>query len=93
MAALRELVDPSHILFGSDYPFAPARAVGMEVKALENLRIFDAETLSGIDRGHALALFPRLAALPSAPPEPLSVKLERAMVKPIDDLAERLRDR
>lgn len=93
MAALRELVDPSHILFGSDYPFAPARAVGMEVKALESLSVFDAATLAGIDRDHALALFPRLAALPPASPEGLGVKLERAIVKPIDDLAERLRDR
>jgi predicted TIM-barrel fold metal-dependent hydrolase len=93
MAALSELVDPSHILFGSDYPFAPARAVGMEIKALENLRVFDAQTRAGIDRDHALALFPRLAALPSTPPDGLGVKLQRALVKPIDDLAERIRDR
>jgi len=93
MAALRELVDPRHILFGSDYPFAPARAVGMEAKALEDLKVFDVPTLAGIDRGHALALFPRLAALSTPPPEGARVKLERAMVGPIDDLADRIRDR
>lgn len=93
MAALRELVDPSHILFGSDYPFAPARAVGMEIKALENMSIFDFSIRSGINRDHALALFPRLAALPPAAPEGLSVKLERAVTKPIDDLADRIRSR
>ncbi len=93
MAALRELVDPSHILFGSDYPFAPARAVGMQVKALEELKIFDAETKAGVDRDHALALFPRLAALPPASPAGLGVRLKRVVIKPVDDLAERLRDR
>lgn len=93
MAALRELVEPSRILFGSDYPFAPARAVGMQVKALENNRVFDAKTLAGIDRDHALALFPRLAALPPTPPQRLSVELQRAVVKPIDGLAEKLRNR
>jgi predicted TIM-barrel fold metal-dependent hydrolase len=93
MAALRELVDPSHILFGSDYPFAPARAVGMQVKALESLRVFDPEDLAGINRDHALALFPRLASLPEPSPDGLGVKLRRALVKPVDDLAERIRDR
>lgn len=93
MAALRELVDPSHILFGSDYPFAPARAVGMQVKALENIRVFAPEVLVDINRNHALALFPRLAALPASPPDGLGVKLRRAFVKPVDDLAERIRDR
>lgn len=93
MAALRELVDPSHILFGSDYPFAPARAVGMQVKALEASRVFDAQIRAGIDREHALALFPRLAALPPTLPNGLGVRLKRAVVKPIDDLAEKIRDR
>jgi 6-methylsalicylate decarboxylase len=61
MAALRELVDPSHILFGSDFPFAPAPLVGVEVANLEALTIFDDATMAGIDRGHALGLFPRHA--------------------------------
>lgn len=93
LAALRELVDPSHILFGSDYPFAPARAVGIEIKALEKQHIFDSRILSGIERDHALALFPRLAALPPPPPDGIGVKLERAVTGPIDEFAERLRDR
>ena len=59
MAALKELVDPSHILFGSDYPFAPAMVAGMEVQALDQLKVFDAATKAGIDRGHALNLFPK----------------------------------
>lgn len=61
MAALRELVDPSHILFGSDFPFAPAIVTGMEVEALRDLTVFDTATKAGIDRGHALKLFPKYA--------------------------------
>jgi len=61
MAALKALVDPSHILFGSDFPFAPAPIVGVEVKNLSELTVFDPATMAGIDRGHALALFPQFA--------------------------------
>jgi len=62
MAALRELVDPNHILFGSDYPFAPATVIAMETSALERLTVFDEATKRGIDRAHALDLFPKLAS-------------------------------
>lgn len=62
MAALKELVEPDHILFGSDYPFAPAIVTDMEVKALAELKVFDAATKAGIDRGHALKLFPKFGA-------------------------------
>lgn len=59
MSALKALVEPSQILFGSDYPFAPAVVVGTEVKNLNDLTVFDAPTMSGINRGHALSLFPQ----------------------------------
>ena len=62
MAALKELVDPSHILFGSDFPFAPGVIVGAEVKNLGELKVFDAKTMAGVGRGHALKLFPQFAA-------------------------------
>lgn len=62
MAALRELVDPSHILFGSDFPFAPVPVSYMQVKAFGELKVFDAATKAGIDRTHALKLFPKYAA-------------------------------
>jgi len=73
LAALRELVDPSHILFGSDFPFAPAPLIGVEVANLEALTIFDPPTMAGIDRGHALALFPR-HAMPGESVTPARVK-------------------
>jgi 6-methylsalicylate decarboxylase len=61
MAALRELVDPSHILFGSDYAFAPEPIVAMETSALESLTVLDDATKRGVDRAHALKLFPKFA--------------------------------
>jgi len=61
MAALKELVEPDHILFGSDFPFAPAPVIGIEVNALNDLNVFDRTTKSGIDRTHALKLFPKYA--------------------------------
>ncbi|MGT2509370.1 amidohydrolase family protein [Cupriavidus basilensis] len=61
MAALRELVSPEKILFGSDYPFAPSSVTGLETQSLDRLTILDEQTKSGIDRAHALNLFPRFA--------------------------------
>lgn len=58
MASLRELVDPSHILFGSDFPFAPAPVVGACCQTLDASPVWDAATRYGIARGHALTLFP-----------------------------------
>ncbi|EQA46768.1 amidohydrolase family protein [Leptospira broomii serovar Hurstbridge str. 5399] len=61
MAALKELVDPGHILFGSDFPFAPEPLFIHQREELEKLKQFDAQTLAGVNRGHALKLFPRWA--------------------------------
>ena len=60
LSSLRELVDPSHILFGSDHPFLPEREIAEMVDGLQSYRPFDAEARAAIDRGSALALFPRL---------------------------------
>ncbi|TGJ98373.1 amidohydrolase [Leptospira langatensis] len=62
MAALKELVEPDHILFGSDFPFAPEPLLIHQREELSRLKQFSSSTLSGIDRGHALKLFPNLAA-------------------------------
>lgn len=61
MAALRELVEPGHILFGSDFPYAPASVTGVQVQALEKGTVWDEPTRHGIDRTHALRLFPKYA--------------------------------
>ena len=63
LSALRELVDPSHILFGSDNPFLPEPEIAEMVEGLESYQPFDAAARAAIDRGSALALFPRLGSL------------------------------
>lgn len=61
LAALRAMADPTHILFGTDYPYIPAARA---VEGLQNARL-DRRERRAIDRGNALALFPRLAAIPA----------------------------
>ena len=58
LAALRELVEPSHILFGCDFPFAPEPVVNMCCQMLEKSQIWGDEVKYGMDRSHALSLFP-----------------------------------
>jgi predicted TIM-barrel fold metal-dependent hydrolase len=60
LAALRELVEPSHILFGSDFPFAPAPVVTMCCQTLGRSPVWNDEIKYGIGRGDALSLFPHL---------------------------------
>lgn len=100
MAALRELVEPSHILFGSDFPFAPAPITMVSVQTLEKSPIWGEDVKRQIDRGNALALFPRLRrpgeAADEAPHytgEPLGNWMRRQMLKPVGALAERMRNR
>jgi 6-methylsalicylate decarboxylase len=65
IAGLLELTDVTHVLYGTDYPWAqqgiPANS-GSSLAAMP--RLSDAD-LEGIARGHALELFPRLRALPA----------------------------
>jgi predicted TIM-barrel fold metal-dependent hydrolase len=58
MAALRIMAEPSHILFGTDYPFVKA-ASGVE--ELLETQMSTAER-DAIDRSNAVALLPRLGA-------------------------------
>jgi predicted TIM-barrel fold metal-dependent hydrolase len=60
LPSLRSLVEPDHILFGTDYPFMPEDTT---VEAIEGITGFDGFTAA--DLGHiasrnALELFPRL---------------------------------
>ncbi len=59
MKALLELVGPSQILFGSDFPFAPEPIVAKEVEDLQKLDLFKDQTLKAIERDNALTLFPK----------------------------------
>jgi predicted TIM-barrel fold metal-dependent hydrolase len=60
LRSLQELAEPSRILFGSDYPFAPEAATTVTIAGLKSYDGLDEATLSGIERENALALFPSL---------------------------------
>ena len=59
LRSLQALVDAPHILFGSDYPFAPEVAVSLFVQGIQNFDGFDERARNAIEREGALALFPR----------------------------------
>ena len=58
--SLKEFVDPSHILFGTDFPFLPEKMIKDMISGLEQYKGFDKETRMKIERDNALTLFPRL---------------------------------
>jgi predicted TIM-barrel fold metal-dependent hydrolase len=60
LPSLQALVDPSHILFGSDYPFMPESGVADNAAGLADYEGFDQQAQWKIERENALALFPRL---------------------------------
>lgn len=60
LPSLQALVDPSHILFGSDYPFMPEPAIADNVAGLADYKGFDQRAQWKIERKNGLALFPRL---------------------------------
>jgi predicted TIM-barrel fold metal-dependent hydrolase len=61
LRSLHELVDASHILFASDYPFAPEAATFFTVQGIQNFDGFDEHARKAIERESALALFPRFS--------------------------------
>ena len=61
LRSLQELVNPSHLLFGTDYPFAPELITDMTISGLDAFEGFDDKILGGINRENALTLFPRFA--------------------------------
>lgn len=100
MAALRELVEPDHILFGSDFPYAPAPATAVQVQTLDSSSVWSAEDKHGIARGHALRLLPKYAQAEEAVVaateyghEALPARLRRLMTKPVGLLVDQLRNR
>lgn len=59
LRSLQELADPTHILFGSDYPFLPEPLITTMVENLQQYDGFDSKTRYAIERENALILFPR----------------------------------
>ena len=58
--AIQELVKPSQILFGSDYPWVDEMIAAFTVRGIENYDGFDNQMHRAIERENTLALFPRL---------------------------------
>jgi predicted TIM-barrel fold metal-dependent hydrolase len=57
LGALRQVADPSRILFGSDWPYCPTEMGGDMVESLD--ATLTAAEKPAVDRGNALKLFPR----------------------------------
>lgn len=100
LAALRELVAPSQILFGSDFPFAPAPVTALCCATLDQSPLLDEAGRYGIARANALRLFPQLAApgeqLRAAPlyqGDTLRTLRKRVAARLIGRVAERMRAR
>jgi 6-methylsalicylate decarboxylase len=64
--SLRALIEPGHILFGSDFPFMPEHTTIETLTGIERHGDFDPDDVKGITRENARALFPRVRALTAA---------------------------
>jgi predicted TIM-barrel fold metal-dependent hydrolase len=65
LRSLQEMVDPTHILWGSDLPFVYGQRLQAEVDHWEAYDGFDADERSDIEENNALRLFPRFARTPT----------------------------
>jgi predicted TIM-barrel fold metal-dependent hydrolase len=62
LGAALDLVGPSRILFGSDYPYAVPPVMAKQLADLEKVKVFDPAAKRAMESENALALFPKLAA-------------------------------
>jgi predicted TIM-barrel fold metal-dependent hydrolase len=62
MAALTEMADPSHIFYGSDWPYLEREFVTDQISSLVNLPQFTGERLEPMEWRNAAQLFGRFAA-------------------------------
>ena len=60
LRSLQELIDISHILFGSDYPFLPEPVVSATISDFQSYDGFTEQDRRVIEWDNALSLFPRL---------------------------------
>jgi 6-methylsalicylate decarboxylase len=91
LPTLLAFAKPGHVLYGSDWPFAPAPAAQYFANGLTSFAL-DAGTGAAIDHRSAWARFPRLAAGPSPAPErpPLAVTARRTVQRAVARAAFRL---
>ena len=62
LPSLLAFAKPGHVLFGSDFPFAPPPAVGYFTGQLDAYAALDADAHAAVDRRSAEALFPQFSA-------------------------------
>lgn len=60
LSLLKEFAKPDHVLFGSDFPYAPTPAIANMNTRLDSYGTEDEEFVQSIGDGAALKLFPRL---------------------------------
>jgi predicted TIM-barrel fold metal-dependent hydrolase len=63
LSSLRELVDISQIVYGSDWPLMPEAVVTSLNDELEQSRLFDDNERRAVYRGNAMRLLPRIAEM------------------------------
>lgn len=61
--ALKDFAADGHILFGSDFPYAPPDVAAYFIAALDANEHLDSDERAAINNGNSLALFPRLSQL------------------------------
>jgi predicted TIM-barrel fold metal-dependent hydrolase len=61
LPALLGLVDPSQLVYGSDYPFTPAARVHQLAEDIASTAVLDEEAKAAALSGNARRLLPRLA--------------------------------
>ncbi len=67
LRSLQELADPSHIVYGSDYPFAPETVTQMTNDGVHSYDGFDEKSLSLLYKKNVIQLFPRFKTMEKAP--------------------------
>ncbi|OGA38682.1 MAG: hypothetical protein A3G28_05425 [Betaproteobacteria bacterium RIFCSPLOWO2_12_FULL_68_19] len=60
LPALMQTAAPERILFGSDWPYAPAKVTGLSIEGIKEAPGVTDRLRAGIERDNALQLFPRL---------------------------------
>lgn len=100
MMPLKELVGASQVLFGSDFPFAPAAISHLEATTLDSSLVWDNAEKTQIMRGNATCLFPQyrtendsIIELPRYTKETLGQRLKRSLRSPIISMAEHMQKR
>lgn len=84
---------PGHVLFGSDWPFAPTLAGQYFANGLDSYPGLSHEDLAAINSGAAAALFPRLGRIPVAAqhrplPRRVRVGVQRAVTRMVFKLVQ-----